>query len=515
MRRLLFLSAFGWAAAVGGCADIYGLGDYTTEGSRPTSNAANAAPGEEGPSGPSPASVDPKPSCTSNAACGEGSICVRATGRCATPTAGGCRVVAGDAMAEGAVLLGAVVGEPLERAAVLAVEEIAAASPGRPLALVACDASDPAAAAKLLAEDLRVPAIIGPLEAEDVLDVTQQITAKAKTLVMTPTSLASVISNLADDDLTWRAAPSDAQRAGLVIAQMSALEDVLRTTRGTTTVKLGIVHRTDALGTSARDAISGKLIINGRFINDAANADNVSIDAYGRSDDAALEAVAARYASTFKPDVVFVTAPEQVDHLLVPLEQALAAARAVYRPYYVCTEAAKTKALLDAVAAPGAALDLRRRIRGVAATSDTTSAPVFAAFKSRFTARFGDAPESFATSATYDATYAIAYALAASKEPAPDGATVARGLRAFGAGAAVAVGPNDAAAAMKSLEGGKSVALLGTNTLLQWDVKGDMAGGTVEVWCVGAGGGSPAFGSSGLSMDVATQVVGGAFVQCQ
>ena len=67
--------------------------------------------------------------------------------------------------------------------------------------------------------------MLGPREAEDVIDVTQQVSAKGGTLLLTPTSTATAIAYLADADLTWRAAPSDSQRANLVIAQMNALED--------------------------------------------------------------------------------------------------------------------------------------------------------------------------------------------------------------------------------------------------------------------------------------------------
>ena len=185
------------------------------------------------------------------------------------------------------------------------------------------------------------------------------------------------------------------------------------------------------------------------------------------------------------------------------------------RPYDVCTEAAKTQALLDAVTQPGLPADLRRGIRGVGATSDLASAQVFAGFGSRFSARSGASPATFATAATYDATYAIAFAAVAAPPAKLSGASVARGLRALGGGDPLAVGPGEAASAIARVSTGKSVSLRGANTLMQWDGKGDLAAGTVEVWCIGTATGTPAFGSSGLLMDVATQVVGGAFVQCQ
>jgi hypothetical protein len=335
---------------------------------------------------------------------------------------------------------------------------------------------------------------------------------------MTPTSPASAISNLADGDLTWRATPSDTQRAKLVIEQIKDLETVLRATRALTTVKLGIVHPTDALGSSAHDAISGKLILNGRFIGDAANAPNVSVDPYEPGNTTAQAAVATKYAVTFKPDIVFVTAAEQVAAMMVPLEQALTAARAVNRPYYVLTDAARTQELLDAVASSSLPADIRRRIRGVGVKPDTSSTPVLDAFRAAFTASYGAPPaEAFAAGAalSYDAMYAVAYALAAMPGAPPSGTTVAHGLRTLAVGSPAVVGAKGVGPVMHDLASGKSVALRGTFGLLQWDTSGDIMGGTVEVWCLGTSAGAPVFGSSGVTMDVQTQVVGGAFVQCQ
>lgn len=505
--------SFGIGAALAvsciACADLYRLGDYTTRADEadppayvaPTPSSPVEKPLDAGPS---------EPRCATNAECG-GGICAESTHRCAPLVSPECPRVVGDISNHDAVIVGTILDPILERAAVLAASELYA-----PLVVVACDPGSPLAAARHLADDLHVPAILGPGGAEDVIDVTQEVSTKSGTLVLTPTSPATAISNLADSDLTWRVAPSDAQRAALVISQMAALEDVLKSTRGLTAVKLAIVHRTDMLGTSARDAVSGKLVLNGRFLSDAANAPYVAIDSYANATSATdpFAAIVARYAGTFRPDIVFLTAPEQVDGLLVPLEKALAAARVVNKPYYVVTEPARSQALLDAVAAPGMPLDLKRRIRGVASVSDPESAVVRAAFESRLGAK-----TTFAEAATYDAMYAVALAILGSESAKAaklaSGATVAKGLRRLGVGPNVTVGPDHAVEAKTTLASGKSVSLRGASALLKWDATGDIATGTVEVWCVGTSSGAPAFGSSGVAMDVGTQVVAGTFLQCQ
>lgn len=548
MRTFLFLVALACTSAAStGCAFIHHLDDYTT--ADPKADEPGSTGGPDAPSGGGDGGGGVVgPACRTNADCvtmktfgrslgGVASgtpvpgVCVASTGHCAELLSAECPRVYGDPSNDDAILVGTILrgnDDSLEKAAALAAEEIDANASGaglppkapggapRPIVLVACDAGPSArAAARHLAGDLHVSAIVGPLSGEDVIDVTQQVTVKDDTLVITPTSLASAISELADSDLTWRTIPSDDQRAKLVIEQMNELENVLRTTRGTTTVKLGIVHRTDTLGTSVTDSIRGKLIINGKFITDAANAANVSIDPYEVGNTSLESAIATKYATTFKPDIVFVTAPELVDDLVVPLESALTASRAIYHPYYVFTDASKGKALLDAVGAGKLPVDIKRRVRGIGVKPDAPSTPVLEAFAAAYAARYGAPPATSSAAAAYDATYAVAYAIAAERDATISGAAVAHGLRLLGVGDAASVGAADARRTMQSLSNGKSISLRGTFGSLRWDSNGDIAGGTIEVWCVGGGSGAPAFGSSGVTMDVQTQVVGGAFVQCQ
>ena len=524
-----------------GCAAIRGLDEYTTASDAGFAPATDTQASD--PSGnPSPDAGADAPGCSTNQEClriatqastqsGKPlvpSVCVRATATCQELTSEDCPRLYGDYRDENALVIGTLLGEAgatsLEQAAVLAASEIddAGGLPGavgggrRPLVMVGCDTgADVVRASRHLSETLHAAAVVGPITGEAVIDVTQQVTAKGGMLLVTPTSTVSSIANLADGDLTWRVLPSDAQRATLVIQQMTDLEAVLRSTRALTTVKLGIVNASDARGASARDAITGKLILNGRFLSDAANAANVSLDGYSAGDAAAEQAIAMRYATTFKPDIVFVTSPEQLAELVIPLENALTAGRATARPYYVLTDAARTADLLAAVADGTLPADIKRRVRGIGVRPDAASASVLTDFRAAFATRWGAPPAELEAPLAYDATYAVAYALAATSGTVPTGATVAQGLRALAVGTAATVGKAGLASALSDLGGGKSVSVRGTYGPLQWDPNGDIHGGTIEVWCLGTAAGAPAFGSSGLTMDVATQVVGGAFVQCQ
>lgn len=518
------------SVASAGCALAYRLDDYSIE--EPNKGSALAPDARDGAV---PEQDAPSTACTSNAECvevarregrDEAVVCVRSKGTCAALRSGDCPTITGDFKDEDAVVVGALLHDDrdpsLERAGLLAADEIdavglparAESGRARPLVVVSCDArGDVVRAARHLAEDLGVVAIVGPVADDDAVRVTQQVTSRAGTLVLSPSAAASSLSELSDNGLTFRNVPSDAQRAKLVIDQLNELETLLRSTRSLTSVKFALPHASDVGGQSVRDSIATKLLLNGRFLNDAFNASFVSVDAYGAPGDAAQKALVTKYADVFKPDLVMVTAEDQIQNLVIPLEKALTAARATVRPYYVAVGAARTRALLDAIQSGELPADIKRRIRGVGAKPDTDSEPVIAAFVAAYTAKHGapSAPTSIAPA--YDAVYAIAAAVSATPKLAPTGASVAEGLRRIGVGQPMGVGAGEVEAVLRGAASG-DLSLRGTLSPMRWDPNGDILGGTLEVWCIG-GTTSSTFGGSGRAMDVQSQVIGGRFVQCQ
>jgi branched-chain amino acid transport system substrate-binding protein len=577
MRTTHILALVSAATAVfTGCASVFSLDQYTTA-DHPDANIAN--PTSEGvlpEAGDTTADAADEaalePGCTTNAECTdlatmEGpldagvleasadgatpapftgeidggaipALCVQSVGKCARLLTPDCPVFYGDYTNDNSIVLGSFFvtsgtsgasNVSRQQAAILAASEINSSvaggglpattphGPTRPLLVVECDPSqNTVRTAQHLVNDLHVPAIVGPNAAQDVIDVTQQVSAMGGTLLMSPTALASPITYLVDDGLTFRDVPSDDQRAKLVIEQINEIETNLHATRGPT-LKLGVVYRTDALGLSALDSISGSLIFNGHFLSDPSNASQVSLDHYDLANDVPSQTVIATHYASFLPDVVFVTAQEQVADVVIPLEQQLTMEGATTRPYYVCSDAAKTNAFLTASAASppaGVPADFASRVRGIGVRPDGDSAPVFAAFNTAFTTRYGSNPGTSGMGSSYDAMYSVAFAIAAMPGVPVTGANVAKGLGSLGAGAAISVGQGQAAVALQTLAAGQSIALRGSYSAMLWDVHGDIVGGTAEVWCVGSGGGTPAFGSSGLTMDVASQVISGSYTQC-
>lgn len=460
-------------------------------------------------------------------------MCLPTTGKCARLLTPDCPSLTGDVSNDNAVLLGTYLtvsgnlansNVPRQRSAVLAAEEINSSSAGgglppqlgrterRPLVVLQCDPSaDPIRTATHLVS-VGAPAVVGPNVAEDIISVTRDL--RGQLLLMSPTAPPDPISNLLDEGLTWRAVPSDSQRAKLLLDQVNEVESLLRSTITDRPLRLAIPFRNDALGLSARDSISGQLLFNGRFISDQQNATNVRLRPFDLTDVEAQAAIAREYVD-FAPDVFLVLANEVVANIAVPFEKLLKARNPnAAGPYYIATDVAKVPTWLSATKGGEMLPNFQRRVRGIGLRPDGNSTPVFASFNAAYTSRYTDNPGTSAMGPSYDSMYSIAYALAATSNEPVSPQSVAKGLRSLASGEAFPVGQNHANAAMLALAGGASITLRGTHSLMRWDFNGDIVGGTLEVWCIGLAQDAPVFDSSGKSLDVATQTIDGTYTQC-
>jgi branched-chain amino acid transport system substrate-binding protein len=455
-------------------------------------------------------------------------MCVKAAHQCARLLTKDCTTITGDYANDDAIVIGslfstsgaqATTNLARQQSAILAVEEINAAggipaggtsAGGRPVVMVSCDeAASLIDAGSHLVRDLAVPAIIGPNTSQDTLDVSKMLTIAAGTLVISPTAVASSISDLIDQQLTWLMVPSDVQRAPLMIQQINALETQLARERKAPQIKLGVIFRDDALGVGTRVSLNS-LVLNSKPLSDAVNLGaNVRIDGYDfkQTDQSAL----VNAYREFAPDILVVAGTaESITNVIVPLEQAWPDTP---RPYYVLIDSAKTPELIAAVTGND---DLRQRIRGTGVTPGPQSKPVYNAFKVDYELRYPDGVATISgMGPTYDATYAVAYALAATKDLEPSGAAVARGLRKLSGGPTrMEIQGTTILAAFQKLVAGESITAVGTFGPLEWNEDGAVVGGTIEMWCIGAGDGMPAYQSSGLTFDVAKAVIRGAYTQC-
>jgi ABC-type branched-subunit amino acid transport system substrate-binding protein len=451
-------------------------------------------------------------------------------GRCVPLESEQCRLVAGDLEAPDAIVIGslfsltgaqAMTNLPRAQSVQLAVEELNAVGgvPGtgpatRPLVLVQCDEiADLDAAANHLVNELKVPAIVGPNVSQDVITVSQKYSIKGGTVLITPTAVASSISDLEDNDLTWQFIPSDEARAPLMVKQINELEDLLRGERPDRNIRLSIIHRNDALGTGTRVSLND-LPFNGMSLADnlSPNVAAVTIEPYGASDMARQMAIVDRQLN-FAPDIVVMAGlAEAVTQIMVPLEQRWTGNA---RPYYVLIDSLKVPELLAAVSMND---DLRKRVRGTGIVPTARSSQVFEAFQVGYRTRFPDSPSTISgMGPSYDAGYAIAYALAATRDMPVSGASVAMGLRKLGGpgnGEPTEIQSTKILSAFSQLTSLKSLDALGTFAPLKFDAKGAPTVGRVEVWCI-ASGSTAQFASSRRAYDIATRRLDGMYEQCE
>jgi ABC-type branched-subunit amino acid transport system substrate-binding protein len=557
IRPHSLLLALASMASVLGCNSIVGLSRFSVEdkGAAGSGGSVPGAGGEGGSSGGDDldASTLDAPEaevgeCETNAQCteratrdaaeagvGDGgpvgtvaAVCVRPEHRCVPLLSEDCDRITGEYLDDNAILLGtlfstkgaqAATNLPRQQSATLAVEEInraggipaPAGGKPRPLVMLSCDESTMLLrAGGHLVTDLHVPAIVGPNTSQDTIDLSNKLTVSAGTLMMTPTAVASSIADLADNELSWLMAPSDVQRAPLMIKQINDLETTIKTDRLVSTVKLGIVFRNDALGIGTQTSLNA-LILNGKALSDAINTGangNVKIDPYDfKATDQAL--IVSKYV-TFAPDIVVLAGTaEAITKVMVPLEQAWTAPK---RPYYMLIDSVKVPELITAATNNE---DLRHRIRGTGITPTATSAPVFNAFSLDYLGRYqvGVGPSGMGPS--YDAAYSIAYGLAATRDLPVSGPNIAKGIRKLAGGATtIEVGSPKILAAFQRLTAGESINGIGTFLPLEWDKSNAVVGGTIEMWCIAGPAATPSYKTSGLFFDIKTQGYTGNFTQC-
>lgn len=448
-------------------------------------------------------------------------------GRCVSLRTEDCETVTGPAEDTRAVLIGSLFATSgatrqtnlaRQRSAVLAVEQINAAGGVRtslvglahPLALVSCDTGQNLTrAARHLIDDLGVSAIVGPNTSQDTLDLSMQLSIEAGTLLVSPTAQAASIADLLDHDLSWLMVPSDAQRMPLMAARINALETQLKEQRPGRPLRLGIVLRDDLLSQGARSSLSS-LHWNGAPVSSSgALRENLRIDSYAPSGEG-LTALVEEYV-VFAPDViVMVGTAETVSLIMGPIERDWLARD---RPHYVVTDSSKVPELIELVRGKE---DLRARVTGIGVRPTAEAEPNQASFASAYEQRFGAEHGSiFGTGQAYDAVYALTLAYAAVRQAPASGADLARGLRMLYGGAnTLALRPANLVTAQDALVRGETIRALGTYSPLRWDERGALTEGSVEVFCLAAVGGEPAFASSGLTYDVATGRARGMFNPC-
>ena len=465
--------------------------------------------------------------CASGSDCPGGAPHICRAQRCVQLTSSDCpEVVPASAVRDDALFVGfmaplrgefASLGQPIEQGAELALEEIESYAKGLPLgtsgarrklAMVVChDLDDPLRAARHLIDDLEVPAIVGPAFSGVVLDVATEAAIPSGTLLLSASATSPALTDLADDGLVWRTAPSDAIQAVPLATLVERDEARVRLEQGLDAlepIRVAVVAKGEAYGQGLFEALLAGLRFNGKTA--AENGGNFLPITY--ADPAAGPVDYAPHVSSivdFAPHVlVLLGTSEIVSELIEPVEAAWAGGPG---PYYLVPDGGHDPRILTATEGNAS---LRTRVRG---TVPGQKGEAFADFALRFRARFDAEPGSFADS-SYDAAYLLAYAIVHAAAEEPTGAQIALGLGQLSLGAKVLAGPGGLNAGIASLRAGTAIDFAGAAGSHDFDPSTGEAPADIDIWCVTETAGSARFQSSGEYYDAQLAALAGDNVNC-
>jgi ABC-type branched-subunit amino acid transport system substrate-binding protein len=462
-----------------------------------------------------------------------GALATCVEGQCVQLTSEDCpEVVPADAVRDGTIFIGSMGplkgeyvgnGLPAVLGATLAFEELDERANGIPIgeggerrriAMIKChDLDDPIRVAKHLIEDVRVPAIIGPAFSGVTLDVAAEVSIPAGVLLLSASATSPAITDLDDDGLVWRTAPSDALQAVPITALVKRFEERLRSERDLAegdVIKVAVVAKGDAYGTGLFDAVTATMRFNGKSA-----ADNGSNFLGINYQDPSIEDVDfSTYVTSlveFQPDLVLgLGTAEVVQQIMGPLEDAWPTAGATPppRPYYLFPDGGHVPDLLELAKADSGLLT---RVLG---TVPGRKGSNYDAFALRFKARFENVvPGTYAENG-YDAAYLLAYAMLAAQSPDVTGKHIAAGLRKMSDGTSVIARPDQINMAITTLVSGGGIQFEGASGPLDFDPKTGEAPADVEIWCMIDDQETPIFESSGEYYDAKNKAISGSNDNC-
>ena len=444
--------------------------------------------------------------CTTNQSCidrlGAPAVCVRPKAACVPLLSQDCMKVIGDPANDDAVIVGALFslsgtnqssGTARMRSVEVAANDIkqnvpgipvAASGKARPLVVLECDAAtDVGRAATHLATELHVPAIVGPEASGDVITVSA-ITIPAGTMIISPSATSTAITNLQDDGLVWRTAPSDAVQALALLDQVSQVEQKYRADNATpagTSLSAAFLYLNDAYGLGLYNAVSSAATFNGKPFGDPANARALLALQYDpKPADLAPEVAQTLAAKTRPALVVGLGSTEVVTKYLTPLEQGWGAST---RPLYLFSDAVHKPELLAAAADDA----LRKRGRGTIPASPTSTA--FNGFILKYVGAFGPAPQVFGMAGAYDAMFLLTYGIATAPRQPITGAALAAGFARLVSGSKLEVGGANLSTGFQILAtSGGTFNLEGASGPLDFDLRTGEAPSNIDVWCIAKDG---------------------------
>lgn len=411
------------------------------------------------------------------------------------------------------------IGVPMQQAVQLALEEMEQYTNGLPggengnrrkLAMIAChDLDDHIGVARHLAETVKVSAIVGPAFSGITLDVATEVTIQAGTLLISGSATSPAITDIADEGLVWRTAPSDAFQAIPLAYLVTQAEADIRTELAllpSDDIKVAAASKGDAYGQGLVGALSDTMIFNGRSVGD-----NLTANAYQAQQYPDPSAMAVDFSPfqqsiiAFEPHLVLpLGTNEGITEIMGGVEAGWPQTPPPARPRYLFPDGGRLDELLTATETDA---DLRGRVKGTVPGKQGSN---YQAFALRFEQRFGKPPGTFAENA-YDATYLLAYAIVGTGEIRPTGAQLAEAMTQMTGGQTdITSGPNQLNAGFNAVGSGGAIDFDGASGPLDFDNDKGEAAADIDIWCVDLDNQQKAiFISSGEYYDAATETVVG------
>ncbi len=497
--------SFASLLALVGCTSLLDLNAYSV-----SSNAGAADAGEAA-------------TCSTNADCvkklGDFSICRKADLTCTKLLSPDCPQVIGDWKNDNAVILGSILpivgadkpgGIPLLNSIALAVDDFTSGANGlppavgsssrRPIVVVACseesdelnDAEAPVRSARHLVDDVRVPAILGASFSGDTQAVAQ-ITIPKGVLLMSPTATSVALTDLQDNGLVWRTAPSDVIQAKALVGLMPQIESSTRArlSLGPDAVSMPlrvlILNKGDSYGQGLAAALQAQLEFNGKTAFDNLSLSTLTVIDYGDpSSGKAIDYSAARQKvfdslATATPHVVFLLGTNEIVPEFLNKLEASKAWPSGKKPTYLFPDGGLVPELWAEI---GTNTDLRKRVFG---TTPGTDNAIYKLFRSRYSSstKDGTGPDVGGTAAAYDALYLLAYAIAAVSDKPLNGSSINVGLkRLVPPGQDSQPGTTNINTAFSVLSSGKNIDYTGASGPLDFDVAKGEASSDIQIWCI-------------------------------
>lgn len=366
-------------------------------------------------------------------------------------------------------------GDGMDNGVRLAVSEINQSGGvlGMKLGVVSCDDGTDSAKAEVAARHLievgKVSAIVGAGASGVTIESFNRVAKAARVLMISPSATSPAISNLPDDGLLWRTAPSDAVQ-GRAIA-----EYVLK--RGYK--KIGIINRNDAYGNGLAAAIQALLCSSGKF---ACTSDTIFPFTYsdqpgGTQVDQQRNAVAAMVNKAPEAVILIAYVQDGIDLLNLANGKGF---------QWILTDGMRDTDLLGVDQNQPGVTDQSILCSLVGTNPASPSGELFDAFAFSYEGQFGAPPATFSANA-YDAAYLIALAYAAARGAGVteiNGRSLAEGLTRLAQGSRIALGVSDFGTALTTLSSGRTgtVDVVGVSGPLDFDSSLGEAPSGIEMW---------------------------------